>query len=164
LSSPSTFTVNLPPSAPTLTQPTSGQTGVSVTPELRLYSTDASNDYLNYKIYICSASDSSCASPLQVLCQVSGTGCTTVSQTGWSSQSANSGAAYTSGQTAIYKLQTALSASTQYYWQAFAIDPGGSNTYSSGSSIGTFTTGAATRVQVNVGGGTTIYGGTTINP
>jgi len=148
------FTTNQAPAAPTLTQPASGQTGVSTTPELRLYSTDADSDYLKYKIEVCSTSN--CSSVVRTIDQTS-------SQTGWASQSQQSATAYSSGQQAIHTYQaTALTANTQYWWRAYAIDPAGVNSFSAVSSIGTFTTAATTQNNVNIGGGTTIYGGTTI--
>jgi hypothetical protein len=52
-----------------------------------------------------------------------------------------------------------LSPSTQYWWRAYAIDPAGSNAFSSASSIQSFTTGTS---AVNVLGGTKIQGGTKI--
>jgi hypothetical protein len=148
------FTTNQTPAAPTLTQPTSSQTGVSTLPELRLYSNDPDSDYLMYKIEICS--NSNCSSVVRTIDQTS-------SQTGWSSQSLQSGTAYSSGQTAIHTYQAAaLTANTQYWWRAYAIDPGGANAFSTASGIGTFTTAATTQSSVNIGGGTTIYSGVTI--
>ena len=158
--------LNSTPSAPTLSQPASGQTGVSITPQFRMFATDVNNDYLEYWIDVCSTSN--CSSIVRSICQTnSGTGppgtCASPSQTGWAGQSLQSATAYSSGQTAVHTYQTtALSANTQYWWRAYVIDPGGTNTWSSASSISTFTTALATQPNVNIGGGTTIYGGTTI--
>jgi hypothetical protein len=154
-SSIQSFTTSYQPTAPTLSKPSNTETGLSTTPELRFYSTDQDNDTLMYKILICANSDSTCSSPLQTILQTS-------SQVGWTSQSQSSGTKYASGQTAVYTVQTALSANTQYYWQVFAIDTSGTNTYSTGSSIQSFTTAAAAKPVVNIGGGTSIYSGTTI--
>jgi hypothetical protein len=52
-----------------------------------------------------------------------------------------------------------LTPNTTYYLRAKAIDPGGSNTYSSYSSTYSFTTASQ---DVRIQGGTTIKGGTTI--
>ncbi len=143
----------LPPAAPTLSQPAAAQTGVSTTPEFRMYTTDAASDYVRYKIDVCSTSN--CSSIVRTIDETS-------SQIGWSSQSQQSATAYASGQTAIHTYQAvALSANTQYWWRAYAIDPAGANTFSAASSIGTFNTTPATQNNVNIGGGTTIYGGTT---
>jgi len=148
------FTTNQTPAAPTLTQPASGQTGVSTTPELRLYATDPDPDYLKYKIEVCSTSN--CSTVVRTIDETS-------SQTGWSSQSQQGATAYSSGQTAIHTYQAAaLSANTQYWWRAYAIDPGGVNAFSTASSIGTFTTAPTTQANININGGTTIYDGVTI--
>jgi hypothetical protein len=148
------FSTNLTPPAPTLVQPAAAQTGVLTLPELRLYSTDIDSDYLKYKIDVCSTSN--CSSVVRTIDQTS-------SQTGWSSQSQQAATAYSSGQTAIHTYQAAaLSANTQYWWRAYAIDPAGVNAFSAASSIGTFTTAPTTQTNVNIGGGTTLYGGTTI--
>lgn len=54
----------------------------------------------------------------------------TSSQTGWSGQDAETGTAYASGTQATYTVQSSLSTNTTYYWRSYAIDPGGSNTWS----------------------------------
>lgn len=143
------------PSTPTLTNPVNSQTGLSLLPQLRLYATDTDGDYLRYKIEICSTSN--CSAIVRTIDQTS-------SQTGWLSQSVQNATAYSSGQTAIYNYQpAALTVNTQYWWRAYAIDPGGSNTWSTASGISTFTTATTTTPgQINIGGGTTIYGGTTL--
>jgi len=158
-SSVQSFATSYQPSAPTLSAPGSSQTGVSTTPEFRLYSTDQDNDYLRYEIILY---DSNCSSQTQV---GTGTYDENSSQTGWSGQSANSATAYTSGQTAIYKLQTALTANATYCWKAAAKDPLGSNTFGSFSGTQTFTTGTAAPNGINIhpqGGNIQIYSGTTI--
>jgi hypothetical protein len=142
----------VPPDAPTLISPVGGVTGVGLQPELRLLTTDQDGDYVQYKIEVCSTSN--CSSVVRTIDQ-------TASQTGWLSQGAQSGTAYTSGQTAIHQYQLpALNPSTQYWWRAYAIDPGGTNTFGVVSAIATFTTGSGVTSKVMVKGGTTIKGGT----
>ncbi len=147
------------PSAPTLTAPLNNATAASLTPELRLGAIANTTNYLRYKIEVCSTSN--CSSIVRTIDQTS-------SQTGWQSQSEQSGTAYTGGissiaQYAIHKYQTpALSANTQYWWRGYAIDPSGTNTFSPASAISTFTTKQTTANVINIGGGTTIYSGTTI--
>ncbi|HSX36523.1 MAG TPA: hypothetical protein VLG13_00140 [Patescibacteria group bacterium] len=162
------FTTNFLPSAPTLTKPTASAIGVSTLPELRFFSTDAdSSDYLQYWVDICSTSN--CSSIVRSICQINtgssvpGT-CSSPSQTGWTGQNQQSSTAYSAGQTAIHTYQpTALTANTQYWWRAYAIDPGGSNTWSSASSIGTFTTQtSATPPTVRIGGSNVNIGGNVI--
>jgi hypothetical protein len=129
------------PAPPTLSAPSSGATNVSTAPLFQLRTTDADNDYLQYKIEVCSVSD--CSSVLRTIDQTS-------DQTGWTAQNAGPGGntAYI-GNSSIgsstmanhtYQLPP-LSANTQYWWRAYAIDPGGTNSFSTVSSIFTFTTG-----------------------
>jgi hypothetical protein len=149
--------VNAAPAAPTLSTPANSATGVSTTPQFQLRTTDADNNYLRYKIEVCSTSN--CSSVVRTIDQ-------TASQTGWTGQDQQTSTAYngnstiTSSTLASHTYQTpALSAGTQYWWRAYAIDPGGSNTFSAVSSISTFTTGAVTNgLQLN--GGTELRGGT----
>ena len=112
------LTVNylLPPVAPTLSQPTAAQTGLSTLPDLRLVATDPDADYVKYKIQVCS--NSTCTVVVRTIDE-------TLSQVGWQSQSQQNASAYSSGQMAIHTYQAAaLSAGTQYWWRAYAIDPG----------------------------------------
>jgi hypothetical protein len=132
LSSPSTFTINSVPVAPTLSTPTAGSSGVSLSPAFTLSSTDSNSDYLEYRIYVYQ-SDCSTAVGSSPFAQAS-------SQTGWTGQNANSSQAYASGTTATYTYQGSLSSLTTYCWKADVVDPAGSNTYSSASSTQTFTT------------------------
>jgi hypothetical protein len=130
-----------------------------------LRTTDADADYVQYEIQICSTSN--CSSVVRTVCQnASLPNSCSASQTGWQAQNAFSAAAYsaaaliTNSQLALYFYQDpALSPSTQYWWRAYAIDPGGSNTVSSASAISTFTTGVD---SVRIVGGTNIEGGTKI--
>lgn len=127
---------------------------MSILPVLRIDSTDADSEDVRYKIDVCSTSN--CSSIVRTIDE-------TASQTGWGSQSAQSATAYASGQEAAHTYQAAaLTASTQYWWRAYAIDPAGNNVFSAASRIGTFTTGAANQINVNISGGTSIYGGTSI--
>ncbi len=159
-----TFTTSYVPGAPTLVQPTNGGTAVSRTPEFRLKTTDTDNDYLKYRFVICSDNNTTnCAwgggSVIRSIDQTS-------SQTNWASQSQAGGTAYASGQTAVYNYTfTDLAANTTYYWRAYAIDPVGTNTWSSASGISSFATETTAQINdINIGGGTTIYGGTTFSP
>ena len=64
----------------------------------------------------------------------------TSSQTGWSGQNTETSTAYTSATQATYTIQTPLAAATSYYWRSYAIDPGGSNTWSNTQTPYSFTT------------------------
>ena len=132
------FTTSFIPAAPTLIAPASAATGVSSATSFQLRSTDADNDYLRYKIDICTTSN--CSSILQTLDETS-------SQIGWGGQDTQSGTAYTGNSSignstiATYSFSgPSLKSNTQYWWRAYAIDPGGSNTFSSASAIQSFTT------------------------
>jgi hypothetical protein len=137
---------NTAPSAPSLVFPSNGASSISVTPQFQLRTTDANSDYLQYEIQVCSTNN--CSSVVRTVCQNSSlpNSCTG-SQTGWSGQDQQSSTAYTGSSTigsstlAAYTYQLPpLSLSTQYWWRAYAIDPGGSNTASGASSIFSFTT------------------------
>jgi hypothetical protein len=144
-----TFTTSFVPNAPTLITPIG--TGALLSPLFQLSATDGDGDYLKYKFDLCSTSN--CSSVITTIDQTS-------SQTGWQDQDQQSATAYSSGRTTRYQWQgTNLTPNTQYWWRAFAIDPGGTNTFSSASSIGTFTTG---QTQSTVRGGSTIRGGSII--
>jgi hypothetical protein len=152
--------VNCPPSAPTLSYPINSANGTTVFTVFKLRSNDFESDYLNYWIDVCS--DSACISIIRSMCQINtGTGVPgtcTPSQTGWAGQDTQSATAYISSDTltlstiATLNYQPPLlSANTQYWWRAYAIDPGGSNTWSSASTINTFTTAPTeTHIQGNV--------------
>jgi hypothetical protein len=137
---------NSAPAAPTLSSPANSATGVALAPQLQLRTTDTDNDYLRYEVQICSTNN--CSSVVRTVCQDSNlpNSCTG-SQTGWSGQDLQTSTAYTGNSTiasstlATYTYQLPpLSPSTQYWWRAYAIDPGGTNTSSSVSSIFSFTT------------------------
>ncbi|HET7713703.1 MAG TPA: hypothetical protein VFK94_05435, partial [Patescibacteria group bacterium] len=155
----STVVTGSAPAAPTLLFPPTSGTGVVHRPHFELRATDADGDYLKYKIEVCSASD--CSVVVRTIDQTS-------SQTGWAGQDQQTGTAYTGSTTlssstiAQHNYQNPpLAVSTQYWWRAYAIDPGGGNTFSSPSSIFTFTTAAAIPIQFQPN--TTIRGGTKIN-
>jgi hypothetical protein len=151
-----------PPNAPTLVYPTSSSSGNSVLTTFQLRSTESNSDYLRYWIDVCS--DSACSSIIRSICQqntgtsVPDGGACTASQTGWSGQDQQAGTAYsgnpliTLSQLAVHNYQTPyLTKNTTYWWRAYAIDPGGSNTWSSSSAIQSFTTAPTeTHIQGNV--------------
>ncbi len=125
-SGPSTFlTVGSeeaqPPNTPTLDSPADTATATALSPVLRTTATDPTSDYIRYKIELCTNVGMT-------------TGCQTFdqtsSQTGWSGQNTQTSTAYTSGTQGIYTLQSALTIGTTYYWRSYAIDPGGTNTWS----------------------------------
>ena len=148
------------PDAPTLFLPTSNETNTAILPEFRLGSADDSLDYIRYKIELYGST--SCTSPLiRTIDQTS-------SQTGWKAQSSQSATAYMGGasitQLGIHTYQpSALSPSTQYWWRAYAIDPGGTNQWSTASNCYSFTTGAAVPNQQIIRGNTKIKGNTVIH-
>jgi len=155
-SSTQSFTTNSAPAAPTLSTPTSGATGQPTTNlAFTLKTTDADNDYLEYKILLF---QSDCSTPVATFDQTS-------SQTGWSGQDANGGNAYVgssslgSSTLATYTYTGVLSVSTTYCWQAQAVDPAGSNTFGSLSGTRLFTTNSGTSMAA-INGGTNIRGGT----
>lgn len=155
-SSTQSFTTNSAPAAPTLLLPNSGATNQLTTNLVfNLRTSDADTDYLEYKIFLY---QSDCSTPVATFDQTS-------SQTGWSGQDANGGNAYAgstsqaSSTTAVYTYTGVLTISTTYCWQAQAIDPGGSNTFSSLSGTRTFTTNSGSTMS-SINGGTNIRGGT----
>jgi hypothetical protein len=156
-SSAFTFTENANPATPTLSVPASGATGVSVTPQFQLRTTDANSDYVQYRIYLY---QSDCSTAVGTFDESS-------SQTGWSGQDAGPGSntAYagasviTSSTIASYTYQGTLTQGATYCWKADARDPAGSNTYSVASATQLFT---VMVTQVNIQGGVTIQGGSTI--
>jgi len=135
-SSTRSFTIS---NAPSLDSPADMATGQSVTPTLKTTATDPESDYIMYKIVICTNVGMS-------------TGCQTFSQTAdqtnWIGQNTQNSTAYTSGTQGVLIVPNTLNNDTTYYWDSYAIDPGGSNTYS--STQGTprsFTTQASTALN-----------------
>jgi hypothetical protein len=150
------FITQAPPSTPTLISPAPGETSTML-PAFTLRSSDANSDALKYKIDICTTSN--CSGILRTIDQ-------TTSQTGWTGQNASGGTAYASNPlvgsstVATHTYQSPpLTAGNTYWWRAYAIDPTGSNTWSSASAIQMFLTPVTV---VNVSGGTRILGGTKI--
>ncbi len=121
-STPYSFTTNQTANIPSLDQPTNSATNVSTISVLKTTTSDPDSDFLRYKVLICK--NVSLTQDCQTIDQTS-------SQTGWSGQNTETNTAYTSGTQATYTFQTPLAASTTYYWKSYAIDPNGSNTWSS---------------------------------
>lgn len=113
---------NSAPNTPSLDSPTDSATNQSLTLSFLTTATDSDSDYLRYKIELCENVG------MSTNCQ---TFDQTVSQTGWSGQNTQTSTAYTSGTQAAYTLQSTLSNNFTYYWRSYAIDPGGTNTWSS---------------------------------
>jgi hypothetical protein len=133
-----TVTYGQPPNAPALLSPTANFVGTQVTPVFTLRTTTDSITYVKYKIDVCSTAD--CSSIVRTIDQ-------TASQAGWSGQDTQTGTAYISGLTlpsstvATHTYQgPALTGATRYWWRAYAIDPGITNTWSVASAIQSFTT------------------------
>lgn len=128
--------INLVPNAPSQDLPANNATGQSSSPVFKMTAADPEIDNLRYKLTI--YSNSACSTVIQ-------TNDESTSQTGWSGQNATcvSGSdCYTSSTQGTYTTQTALSASTQYWWKASAKDPTGSNAFTNSTTCNTFTTGA----------------------
>ena len=142
------LTYNKPPNAPSQDSPANSATGVSVTPTFLMTATDADTtvDNLSYKVTI--YSNSACTTVAQTNDQA-------VSSTGWTGTNATCTASptacYTSGTQGSFLTQTALSASTQYWWKASAKDPDGNGTFTDSSTCNTFTTGAAQTLTFSLG-------------
>ena len=133
-----TYTLNSAPNAPSQDSPANSATGVSATPTFLMTATDPETNNLGYKVTI--YSNSGCSTVVQTNDQA-------VSSTGWTgtnaSCTANPTSCYTSGTQGSYLTQTALSASTQYWWKASAKDPDGNGSFTDSSTCNTFTTAAA---------------------
>ncbi len=142
------LTYNKPPNAPSQDSPANAATGVSVTPTFLMTATDADTtvDNLSYKVTI--YSNSACTTVVQTNDQA-------VSATGWTGTNATCTASptacYTSGTQGSFLTQTALSASTQYWWKASAKDPDGNGSFTDSSTCNTFTTGAAATLTFSLG-------------
>lgn len=130
---------NLAASAPSQDSPANSATGVSTTPTFLMTATDPETDNLSYKVTI--YSNSACSTVVQTNDQA-------VSATGWTGSNATCTASptacYTSGTQGSFLTQTALTASTQYWWKASAKNPDGNTTFTDSSTCNTFTTAAAT--------------------
>lgn len=147
-----TVTYQAPPNAPSQNSPSSGATGVSVLPTFTVTASDPEADALKYKVEI--YSNSGCTTVVQTNDQ-------SVSQTGWTGTDTTcgspSGNCYTSGTSATFETQAALSGGTQYWWKAFAKDPDGSNYSVVSSTCNSFTTSVAVSVVLTTSG-TVSYG------
>lgn len=129
---PYSFITSYVPATVTLLTPADTAANISVKPVFTFSTTDTDSDYLRYKLLICT--DSGMTLGCETFDQTS-------SQTNWSGQNAESNTAYTSGTTATYTHSTtALDTGQTYYWQAFAIDPAGSITWSPAPTRFSFTT------------------------
>jgi hypothetical protein len=150
--------INYPPSTPTVYSVANSATNVPRLPIFQLRSYDLNKDYLKYVVETCPVNSFPCSSGGQTYAE---------SDSCWSGRDTQSGAAYTSTDTETTSTMTycsvptsgILSPNTTYYWRAKAIDPGGSNTYSSYTSVLSFTTGT---LDVWIKGGTNINGGTKV--
>ena len=162
-SSPSTFYSegaqtyqNEPPAVPTLINPPAGATAVSIIPLFQLTTNDDNSNYIDYYIEV--FSDPACTTLLNTIDE-------SVSTSGWLNEDANGATAYSSGivnsdsSVGTYQYPTPLNPNQTYSWEAKDIDPGGDDTFSALSACQSFTT-APSEVQIR--GGTTINGGTTI--
>ncbi|MFZ2026353.1 MAG: LamG domain-containing protein [Microgenomates group bacterium] len=116
------YNANVAPALPTLDSPVNAATAVSRTPTLQTTTTDINIDYLRYKIELCTnlAMTTGC----QTFDQTS-------SQTGWSGQNTETNTAYVSGMQASYTISTPLNYNSTYYWRSYAIDPNGTNVWTS---------------------------------
>ncbi len=124
-------TLNQAPNSPTISSPADGAELSVFKPVLKFSTTDSESNNLQYQVQIDTVNTFD-SSGLITYTQAS-------SQTGWSGQDASSGTQYTSGTTATLTVPTALSNGT-YYWRVRAIDPSGSNVYSSYTSARSFDT------------------------
>jgi len=117
------LSLNTKPNTPSLDLPSDTASNQILYTVLKTTTTDADSDYLHYKIELDTVNTFDSAN-LQTFDQ-------TESQTGWSGQDAQSETAYASGTQATYTIQTALDNNTTYYWRSYAIDPAGTNLWSS---------------------------------
>jgi len=142
---PVTVHYNEAPNTPTQNSPANSATGVSLTPTFLMTATDNDSDKLGYKVTI--YSNSGCTTVVQTNDQA-------VSATGWTGTDASCTAVptscYVSGTQASFLTQTALSASTQYWWKASAKDPDGTGNFTDSSTCNTFTTGVAQSLTFSI--------------
>ncbi len=148
------------PQAPIIYAPLTGATGTAIAPGIQVRTSDQQADYVQYVIEWCPTNAWPCASG-------GGSFNQTLTQSGWGNQDANIGQAYSTsgvseanspmGEYAV--TPGTFQPNTTYYLRAKAVDPGGSNTYSSYSSTNSFTT---ANLDVRLQGGTQINGGTIV--
>jgi hypothetical protein len=131
---------NVAPAQPSNTVPSNNATGVSSLPTFNISAADGDGDALQYKIQI--ARDSGFTTGVLSYDQ-------TVSSSGWSGQTI--GNSYGLGNPAIFTLPTVdiLSASTQYWWRAYAYDSNGSKTWTSASATSSFTTSSPASINIS---------------
>ena len=112
------------PRRPILNSPAPNATTSRTTGVFEMTATHPTGNYLQYKqeIYL----NEACT-------QVAQTNSQTSTPSAWTGQNASSGAAYASGQTGIFTLQSSLTSGTTYYWGASAMDPAGSGSFGSSS-------------------------------
>lgn len=115
------YTDNYPPFVPILDSPDNNSNLSAGPVTFQIHTTDSDSDPLQYKVKICT--DSSMTTNCNTYDQTS-------SQVGWSGQDIGT-SAYASDTNAFYTTQTDLLQETIYYWTAQAIDPSGSNTWTS---------------------------------
>ena len=138
------YLTNYTPNTPTLTSPANNTTNQKITVPLKTFTTDLENNSLLYKITVCT--NAAMTTGCQIFDQ-------NASQVGWSGQNTTIGAtsAYTPGTVAAFIPTSQLSSGTVYYWQSQAIDPSGSNLWSSPQSTPwSFTTSYAPSIPNNV--------------
>ena len=123
--------VNSPPNPPSEDSPVGGAQDLSTTPVFKMTATDPEGNSLQYKVVL--YTNAGCTA-------TSTTYDESASQTGWSGQNTSSSAEYTSGRQGVYTVPSALSANTKYYWQAYAKDPEGSNTWTGSAACNSFAT------------------------
>ena len=122
---------NITPPAPSISSPANLATNVALNTAVTMTTTDANSDYVQYKVQI--ATDPTFTQNLLTFDQSS-------SQTGWSGQNASGNTAYNSGSTATYTPATPFEQGKTYYVRGYAIDPAGTNLWSSVGSAISFTT------------------------
>jgi hypothetical protein len=123
---------NSPPNGSTNSSPSDGSTVLSTTPSLQMTTTDPEGDTVKYKVWLYSGATvdgfGSCSGIFINSFDQNSSG------VGWD----NGTTAYTSGATATYTVQSALTRGLGYCWQSQAKDPGGSNTFGNISTATTF--------------------------
>jgi hypothetical protein len=144
-----TYTANTSPSVVLNTADTS-DFGTDTTPALEFTGTDADSDDIRYNIVIDDSSD--CLTP--ILNKVSGTDAGFVNTI-----SGGDTDPFNSGEKASYTVQAGDELSTgTYYWRVRGIDPSGTNTYGSWSSIRSFSVTAPVISITITANGTIDYG------
>jgi hypothetical protein len=115
------YSSNSSPTTPSLDLPIYNATNQGLYPTLKITSTDSDSDYIRYKITLCL--DQAMLTGCQVFDQ-------TNSQASWSGQNTQNNTAYSTNTQASFTLLSPLISNTTYYWKSIAIDPNGSNSWS----------------------------------